>query len=227
MPVVMLDPGHGGRRSGAGAGGLREGPLVLDIARKTRRAVKRLLPQARVLLTRDHKTFVSLEQRTAMANVAGADVFVSIHLNASEEPIERGGVSTFVLDRSDDRQALRLAARENRTGVEEVTELQGILARLHRQDQVRASRELARHVQHWTVTGGRRIWPELPSRGVKEAMFYVLVGARMPAVLVEGSFLTHPREAELLKTDRYREALAAGIAEGIVRYLRDAPSAPP
>jgi N-acetylmuramoyl-L-alanine amidase len=154
-----------------------------------------------------------------MANAAGADLFASIHLNASEQPVDHGGVATFVLDSSDERQAIRLAARENGTTPAEVTGLQKILAGLHRREQVAASREVARDVQRATLQAGRRILPSLHDRGVKEAMFYVLVGARMPAVLVEASFLTHPEQAKALETERYRQALAEGIAVGLVRSL--------
>ncbi|MFW5920305.1 MAG: N-acetylmuramoyl-L-alanine amidase [Polyangiales bacterium] len=218
-PIIVLDPGHGGDDYGTRFDGLVEADLALDLAERVERILARRLPKARVLLTRDDDVFVSLEQRTAFANAADADAFVSIHINAAEAKVARGGVATFVLDTNDDEQALRLAARENATSTDEVTELQRLLAGLHRQGQVGASRELAGEVQHWMVRAGRRVLEDLPDRGVKEAMFYVLVGARMPAILVEASFLTQPREAEALKTDEYRQALADGIAEGIVRHF--------
>ena len=131
-----------------------------------------------------------------------------------------GGVATFVLDTDNDRHATRLAARENGTSASEVTGLQRILAGLHRDDQVAASRAAAALVQRTTLVAGRRVIPTLPDRGVKSAMFYVLVGARMPAILVEASFLTQPEEARHLRTERYRQTLAEGIADGVVRYAR-------
>ena len=118
------------------------------------------------------------------------------------------------------REAIRLAARENRTSTAEVTGLQRILAQLHRSGQVDESRALARLVQIGTLAGGRRVLPDLPDRGVKSGMFYVLVGARMPAILLEASFLTQAEEHRALRTERYRQSLAEGIAEGIVRYAR-------
>ncbi len=217
--VIVLDPGHGGTERGATAGSLRESHVALDLARRVALLLRRMLPHVRVLLTRQQDVTLSLEQRTAMANAVGADLFVSIHLNAADEPVEHGGVTTFVLDTDNQRQALRLAARENGTSTRDVTELQRLLAGLHRRDQVAQSRDLADCVHQGTLAGGRRILPRLPDRGVRSAMFHVLVGARMPAVLLEASFLSKPEEARALATPRYRQALAEGIAAGIQRYV--------
>lgn len=216
--TILLDPGHGGDDSGAEFDGLKESTLALDITRRAARLLRNRLPHTKVLMTRDGDDFVSLEQRAAMANTADADLFVSVHLNSSDSPVDKGGVATFVLDENNDQQALRLAARENGTSVEEVTGLQKILAGLYRHDQVEASRALAQDVQSALLTRARQLLPALPDRGVREAMFYVLVGARMPAILVEASFLTDPAEAKMLAKDRYRQALADGIAEGIQQY---------
>lgn len=216
--LIVLDPGHGGDDFGARAFGLRESDLTLDLAKRVRTLLARRLPAVRVVLTRESDVLVSLEQRAAMANAISADLFLSIHLNAADEPVDRGGVTTFVLDTGNDRQALRLAARENGTSVAEVSELSRILASLHREDQVTASRAFAGQVHRATLLGGRRVLPRLYDRGVREAMFYVLVGARMPAVLLEASFLSREPEAEALRTVEYRQALAEGIAEGIVRW---------
>lgn len=216
--LVLLDPGHGGDDYGARAFRLRESDLTLDLAMRTRDALIRRRPDIRVVLTRENDTFVSLEQRTAMANAIGADLFVSIHLNAAWEPVDHGGVTTFVLDTTNDRQALRLAARENGTTTADVTELERILAGLERGEQSEASSVLADRIHFATLSAGRRVIPHLHDRGVRSAMFYVLVGATMPAVLVEAAFLTREEEADALRTERYRDTLASGIAEGIVRY---------
>lgn len=219
---VLLDPGHGGDDYGARAFRLRESDLTLDLALRTRDALLRRRPDIRVVLTRESDTFVSLEQRTAMANAMNADLFVSIHLNAAWEPVDHGGVTTFVLDTTNDRQALRLAARENGTTEGDVTELERILAGLERGEQSEASSTLADRIHFATLSSGRRVLPHLHDRGVRSAMFYVLVGATMPAVLVEASFLTREDEANALRTERYRDSLASGIAEGIARYAAPA-----
>lgn len=218
-PVVVLDPGHGGRETGTAHLGLVESRLALDLTKRTARTLRTIMPRARVVLTRNSDVSVSLAERTAIANAFDADVFVSIHLNGSSEPIRRGGVTTFVLDVSNDEQALRLAARENGTTPDQVSGIQGILANLHREGQLKRSKRLARHVQGATLAGGRKVLAELADRGVRNAMFYVLVGATMPAVLVEASFLTRDQEAEALRTPGYRRALAQGMAQGIARYL--------
>ena len=217
--VIVIDPGHGGDDYGARAFGLHEADLTLDIARRVRVLLARRVPGVRVILTRDNNVFVSLEQRAAMANSVDADLFLSIHLNAADEEVGRGGVTTFVLDTSDDRSALRLAARENGTTVGEVDSISRLLASLHREDQVRASRAFAEQVHRATLTAGRRTLPRLYDRGVRSAMFYVLVGARMPAILLEASFLSREEEADALRTPEYRQSLAEGIAEGVVRWV--------
>lgn len=218
LSLVVLDPGHGGDDYGARAFGLHEADLTLDLALRIRSSLLALRPDLRVVLTREDDTFVSLEQRAAMANAIGADVFVSIHLNAADEPVDHGGITTFVLDTTDDRSAIRLAARENGTGASEVTELQRILAGLHRDDQVAGSRVLAESIHGSLLRSGRTVLPRLHDRGVRSAMFYVLVGAVMPAVLVETSFMTREDEARALTTTRYRDAIASGVAEGILGY---------
>ena len=221
LGLLVLDPGHGGDDHGARSGtGLRESYIVLELAQRVKQILARRLPATRVLLTRDHDVFLSLEQRAAMANVVGADAFVSIHLNASPTPAERGGVGTFVLDTTADRASLSLAARENGTTEGEVTNLQRILASLQRADQARDSRVLAERLQGTTLAAGRREYPALHDRSTQSALFYVLVGARMPAVLVEASFILRAPEAPLLAREPYKQALAEGIADGIVRYAR-------
>ncbi len=219
-PVVVLDPGHGGAETGARYEELTESALVLDLAQRTAEIMGILAPSVRVLLTRDADVVLPLEERAARANSLGADLFVSIHLNAANEPVHRGGVTTFVLDTSSDEQAVRLAARENGTRTYEVSGLQRLLAGFHRRSQMRASRRLAEAVHAHTLEAGRTYLPALPDRGVKSAMFYVLVGARMPAILLEASFLTKREEAEALRTEVYRQRLSEGIADGILAYLQ-------
>jgi N-acetylmuramoyl-L-alanine amidase len=220
-PLVVLDPGHGGSEPGAANDryDLVESQVALDLARLTAERLKAIMPRARVVLTRSSDVDLSLEARSALANAMDADAFVSIHLNASSERVRKGGVTTFVLDTTNDRQALRLAARENGTRVAEVTGIQALLAKYHRRAQTDGSSALARKIQRNALKRGRGFVPGLADRGVRQAMFYVLVGARMPAVLVEASFLTHEPEARALTKPKYRRALADGIASGIASYL--------
>ncbi len=215
---IVIDPGHGGDDFGARAFGLRESDLTLDLARRVRALVLARLPDVAVITTREEDVMVSLEARAALANALGADLFLSIHLNAADEPVEHGGVTTFVLDTTDDLQAIRLAARENRTSLAEVSSLARLLASLHREDQVAESRAFADQVHRATLAAGREHLPGLHDRGVRSALFYVLVGARMPAVLLEASFLSREEEANALRTAEYRQALAEGIADGIARW---------
>jgi len=221
-PLVVLDPGHGGREPGAANDrhGLVESQVALDLAELTASRLRAIMPRTRVMLTRSTDVDLSLEERCALANAMEADAFVSIHLNASSEPVRKGGVTTFVLDTTNNRQALRLAARENGTRVAEVTGIQNLLAKHHRRTQAEGSLTLAGKIQRHTLKRGRSVLPKLSDRGVRRAMFYVLVGARMPSVLVEASFLTYEPEARALTRSNYRRALADGIASGIASYLR-------
>lgn len=222
-PLVVLDPGHGGPEPGAANDvyGLVESHLSLELAELAASRLRQIMPQTRVMLTRSDDVGLSLEERCALANAMEADAFVSIHFNASPDRVLKGGVTTFVLDTTNDRQALRLAARENGTRVSEVTGIQSLLAKHHRKGQVAGSLELAEQVHRHTLRGGRKVLPKLANRGVRSSMFYVLVGARMPAVLLEASFLTYEADARALTRRAYRRALAEGIASGLASYLRE------
>lgn len=221
-PLVVLDPGHGGKEPGAANDehGLVESRVALELAELTASRLHAIMPRTQVMLTRSSDVTLSLEERCALANAMEADAFVSIHLNASSGPVRKGGVTTFVLDTTSDRQALRLAARENGTRVSEISGIQSLLAKHHRKTQVAGSMTLAEAIQRHTLRSGRAVMPRLADRGVRSAMFYVLVGARMPAVLFEASFLSYEPEARALKSPRYRGALADGLASGIASYLR-------
>ncbi|MBN1652586.1 MAG: N-acetylmuramoyl-L-alanine amidase [Deltaproteobacteria bacterium] len=219
--TIVLDPGHGGEQPGArGPDGLKESVLTLDLAKRIYRGLRREIPDDRIVLTRESDRYMSLEERTAIANGYAADLFLSIHFNGSASQSDKGGVSTFVLDTSDDEQAIKLAALENVVSQREVTRLQQILASLCRAEQVGQSLKLAGHIHRETLASGRKMLPHLADRGIRRALFFVLVGARMPAVLLEASFLTRPEEAAALKTDRYRQLLAEGVVRGIVRFLK-------
>ncbi len=218
-PIVVLDPGHGGDDFGARADHLHESDLVLDIARRVGGILERANPELLVLQTRTDDRFIALERRVAFANAVGAVAFISIHLNSADEKVRRGGVSTFVLDTSGSSQARKLAAHENGTSLDGVSELQTLLASLHRKEQVSESKKLAEFIQKGVLVGAQQTLPRIYDRGVRKALFAVLVGAKMPAVLVEGSFLTQPEEAAALARDAYRQDIARGIASGILRYM--------
>jgi N-acetylmuramoyl-L-alanine amidase len=219
--TIVLDPGHGGEQPGArGPNGLKESVLTLDLAERIFRGLRRAIPNYRIVMTRDRDRDMSLEERTAIANGYAADLFVSIHFNASHSSSDKGGVSTFVLDTTGDRQALKLAALENGVSEREVSRLQKVLASLCRADQVNQSLKLAEFIHRETLRSGRKMLPNLVDRGIRRALFFVLVGARMPAVLLEASFLTRPEEAAALQTDRYRQLLADGAVRGIVRFTQ-------
>jgi N-acetylmuramoyl-L-alanine amidase len=217
--TIVLDPGHGGAQVGArAANGVTEAAAALSIAVRVRRILSRRLPELRVGLTREANRSLTLEERAAIANALEAELFVSIHLNASPSASDPGGVATYVLDRADDAQARRLAARENAMHEPAAGELQTLLAGPDRAEQLARSLELARLVHEATLRWGRRALPNLADRGVRRAPLYVLAGARMPAVLCEASFVTQPEEAQALAGDEYRDLLAEGIAEGIRAY---------
>ncbi|QQR92005.1 MAG: N-acetylmuramoyl-L-alanine amidase [Myxococcales bacterium] len=143
-----------------------------------------------------------------------------MHLNALPNP-EEGGIATFVLDTSDDKHALRLAARENGVDESKVSGLQTVLASLQRQGQMPKSERLAALIHRGLLASARQHYPTVEDRGIRRALFFVLAGVHVPSVLVEASFMTNPTEAQLLKTRRYRQLLAEGVAEGMLSYLSE------
>ena len=214
---VVLDAGHGGHDSGAvGPGGAREKDVVLAITKD----VQQLLDAAGVeaLMTRSDDTFVSLEERTAIANRVGADAFVSIHANSAPHGRARG-IETYYLNVAADRYALRLAALENQTSEEQVDDLQLILADLSTKANTQESVGLARRVQRRLVEYARPLNRQTRDLGVKASLFYVLLGARMPSILVETSFISNADEARLLLSGPYQARLAKAIAQAITEHL--------
>jgi N-acetylmuramoyl-L-alanine amidase len=215
---VVVDAGHGGRDPGAiGPGGSFEKTLALDIVLELSRLLKK--EGLEVLLTRSDDRFLPLEGRTALANEKKADLFISVHLNANTNRRLRG-VETFYLDLTDDRYSIKLAARENATSEKTISDLKFILADLALKSNTDDSIRLAGYVQQELVGRLKQINPQTVSHGVKPALFYVLMGARMPAVLVECSFITNPQEEKLLKQKPYRQAIAAGIHAGVKRFIQ-------
>ena len=213
---IVIDPGHGGHDPGAHSHGLRESEVVLDIAHRLER---RLLtqPGIEVVLTRRDDTYIPLRERTALANRVQADLFLSIHANAAHNGRARG-VETYFLNFAPDPSAERIAARENAGGGGAMNNLGDLLETIASNSKANESREFAGVIQDAMVAALRHADPDIPDLGVKQAPFIVLIGARMPSVLAEVSFLTNGREARLLSTDDYRDRIADALFEGIFRY---------
>jgi len=214
---IVLDPGHGGSDPGAiGPNGLREKDVTLDVAHRAAPILAREVGVS-TLLTRDVDVFVPLDERAARANAFNADLFVSIHLNSSPDPDGRG-VMTFVLDSSRDEAAAQVAARENSSTAAAAAELANALSRVESGERRAASELFARLLQRAAGVSLRQVYPEIEDHGVRRAGFYVLAGASMPAVLFEGSFISHPTEARYLDSSAYRQRLADAIANAVRAY---------
>ncbi|HEY2365627.1 MAG TPA: N-acetylmuramoyl-L-alanine amidase [Polyangiaceae bacterium] len=213
---IVLDPGHGGFDNGAsGPAGLKEKDVTLDIAKRTQPILKSA--GIDVVLTREDDRYVTLEERTARANQLGADVFVSIHCNAAENHA-RHGVETYVLDTTRDEIAQRVAARENGASTQATAELGSILANMRLADQATHSTRLAELMQKAAMASIKPAHPDVLDGGVHYAGFYVLVGARMPAILFETSYISNPAEETRLGSDDYKNRLADAIANAIRAY---------
>ncbi|WP_417908515.1 N-acetylmuramoyl-L-alanine amidase [Candidatus Electronema sp. PJ] len=211
---IMIDPGHGGKDVGATGFSLEEKNLVLDIAKRVRELLQK--ENYEVLLTREQDAFLPLEERTALANTKGADLFLSIHVNAHPKAWVKG-VETYYLNLAANPEAMRVAALENATSSRSMSEMQGILADLMKNTKIDESSLLAEFIQTSMADGLRRY--KIKNLGVKKAPFYVLIGAQMPAVLAEISFISNKEEALLLKDDQYLQAIAKQIAVGVVAYI--------
>ncbi len=227
--IVVIDPGHGGHDPGAiGPTGLKEKDVTLRIARQLKRILEERY-NLRVYLTRKDDRYLELKERTKIANKKMADLFVSIHANASPKR-STSGVETYLLNWTNDREAMRVAARENQISLEKMkaqqSELGMILASLKRESKRDESLKLAHYIQRSIVTGLSRHYRGIRNLGVKQALFYVLVDADMPSVLVEVGFISNPREERLLRSSRFQKKTAESIAAGIFRYLLSLPDAP-
>jgi N-acetylmuramoyl-L-alanine amidase len=216
---IVIDPGHGGHDSGTlGPGGLQEKDVVLDVALRVGKLLHQRLG-AEIVYTRDDDTFIPLETRTAIANKAQADLFLSIHANSSPEPSARG-VETYYLNFTSDPNALDVAARENAVSTQSVHQLSDLVRKITLKDKIDESREFAADVDAGLYLGLKAGNPGLKDRGVKKAPFVVLIGAQMPSILAEISFLTNPDDAEQLHESGYRERIAESLDAGVERYLR-------
>lgn len=215
---IVVDAGHGGHDTGTiGPNGLQEKDLVLDVALKLGKLLENKLG-AEVVYTRDDDTFIPLETRTAIANKEQADLFISIHANSSSDPTARG-VETYYLNFTSSRDALEVAARENAVSEKSIHELQDLVKKIALKEKIEESHEFAADVQKSLYTGLNARNPGLRNRGVKKAPFIVLIGANMPSILAEISFVSNPRDEKKLKTNEYRQRIAESLYKGVAEYI--------
>ena len=226
---IVIDAGHGGHDPGAiGPNRLYEKDVVLDIALK----VKKILmadPLNEVFLTRDKDVFIPLEERTAIANRKNADLFVSIHANASQNRRARG-IETYMLNWTDDEEAMKVAARENKISLKKMRAMnkqmdtvETILSGLMRENKRDESVKLANYIQKSMASTLDDHHKNILDHGVKQALFYVLFGAKMPSVLVEVAFISNPEEENRLSQDSCKQEIAKSIAAGLNTYITSAP----
>lgn len=214
---IVLDPGHGGKDPGAiGVRGIAEKDIVLSIAKKLAKKLRKKM-RVKVVLTRRDDSFIPLEDRAAIANAERADLFISLHTNASRNPRARG-IETYYLDNTNDEAAIRLAARENGTSRRKISDLQFILSDLTQNSKLEDSITLAHHLHSSVVSRVRRSYGEVKDLGVKKALFHVLVGAKMPSVLAEIFFITNKREGRRLARRSYQDTIVEALYQGIKKY---------
>ncbi len=216
---IVIDPGHGGHDTGTiGRGGLKEKDLVLEVALELRKLLEAKLG-AEVVLTREDDSFISLEERTAIANQKQADLFLSIHANSSNLR-NISGVETYFLHFARTDAEREVAARENATTIRNIHELEDLIRRIAQADKSAESREFASIVQRKLYSGARQLFPSARNRGVRTAPFVVLIGANMPSVLAEVAFISNPRDEKLLKKEDNRARLARALFAGIEGYMK-------
>ena len=211
--TIVIDPGHGGKDPGAlGSGNLQEKDIVLSISHKLREVLT--AKGYTVLMTRDTNRFIPLKKRTEFATQHKADLFLSIHANASEST-RANGIETYYLDvTSTDKASEKIAARENVNSGYNIQELETLLEGLIRESKSEDSKRLARHVQDTLVQNTGTV-----DRGVKHARFVVLIGTKVPAILIETGFVSNPVEGRKLATSAYQHKIAAAIAQGVDKFL--------
>ncbi len=216
---VVIDPGHGGKDPGCiGRSGLKEKDITLDIGLRLKKLLEKKL-RLQVVMTRDRDVFVPLDERTAIANREKADLFISIHVNAAKSHSVRG-VETWFLDLAASERAKKIAARENSSSSKPMSDLQSILNDLLLSNKTQESSRLAETLQEFLTQDLKERYKGIRNLGVKGAPFVVLVGARMPSVLSEVSFISNPSEERRLKQDRYRDSIAMGLFQGVSAFMK-------
>ena len=213
---IVIDPGHGGHDPGAiGPNGIEEKNITLKIGTMLAARLRKMGFQ--VIMTRDKDVFIPLEERTAIANMSNADIFISIHANASLSHRTKG-ITTYYLSTTHDRSSMLVAARENATSAKKLSDLQLILEDLMKTAKINESAIFANDVQHEMVESLRNDGYTTPDLGVRSAPFFVLMHANMPSILIETSFVTNPTEERQLEEKRYEESIVDGVIKGILRY---------
>lgn len=216
---IVIDPGHGGHDLGTiGPGGLQEKNLVLSLARGLQKVLQEKLG-AEVILTRDGDKFLSLEERTSIANDHRADLFISLHANSSRIH-SISGVETYYLDFAKNDAEREIAARENASTENNVRDLEDLIKKIAKADKSSESRELASIIQKKLYTGSRQILSSTQNRGVRSAPFIVLIGANMPSVLAEVAFISNPKDERLLNKEAVRQSLVKALFAGIEGYMK-------
>jgi N-acetylmuramoyl-L-alanine amidase len=217
---IVIDAGHGGHDTGTiGPTGLMEKDLCLDVALRLGKIVKQRLPGAEVVFTRSDDSFIPLEERTAIANEAHADLFLSIHANSSQDHDARG-IETYYLNLKGSPEAMEVAARENAVSQVGVHDLEDLVKKIARNDKIDESREFAEDVQTSLSLRAQSANKTIKNRGVRKAPFVVLIGADMPSILTEISFLSNPADEQLLKKPENRQKVAEGLYQGVANYLQ-------
>jgi N-acetylmuramoyl-L-alanine amidase len=217
---IVIDAGHGGHDTGTiGPTGLMEKDLCLDVALRLGKIIEQRLPGADVVYTRSDDTFIPLEERTNIANQAKADLFISIHANSSQDHAARG-IETYYLNMKGSAEAMEVAARENATAQEGVHDLQDLVKRIARTEKIEESKEFAEDIQDSLSKRVSKTGKPMKNRGVRKAPFVVLIGADMPSILTEISFLSNPADEQQLKKPEQRQRVAEGLYQGVASYLQ-------
>jgi N-acetylmuramoyl-L-alanine amidase len=216
---IVIDAGHGGHDTGTiGPTGLMEKDLCLDVALRLGKIIQQRLPGADVVFTRADDTFIPLEERTSIANQAKADLFISIHANSSRDHAARG-IETYYLNLKGSAEAMEVASRENATAQEGVHDLQDLVKKIARTEKIDESKEFAEDIQDSLSKRVQKAGKSVRDRGVRKAPFVVLIGADMPSILTEISFLSNPADEQLLKKPEQRQKVAEGLYQGVASYL--------
>ncbi len=214
---IVIDAGHGGHDSGTlGVDGIQEKDVVLDVALRLGKMLHERLG-AEIIYTRSDDTFIPLETRTAIANKAQADLFLSIHANSSQDSSARG-VETYYLNFTSSPDALEVASRENAVSGSSIHQLSDLVKKITLKDKIAESREFAQDVEGSLYAGLEKGNDGLKNRGVKKAPFVVLIGANMPSILAEISFVTNPKDASQLRQPDYRQRVAESLFKGVAKY---------